>query len=222
MRKLHILCEGQTEETIVRETIAPYFDSPGQCHTAFSILNTKRPASGSTFRGGMSKWSKVQHEIRLLLRDSSTTVLTTLFDYYGLPGDVPGMEDRPDGTPYERVSHVERAMAEAVGDPRFIPHLVLHEIETWVLACHEALEIVTDNPQLSGSVKNLLENVDSPELVNDGAATAPSKRLAKLYPRYKKTSDGPDSISLTGLDQIRGRCPHANSWFDSVADRLKN
>jgi hypothetical protein len=35
--------------------------------------------------------------LQLLLRDSSTTVLTTMLDYYAFPGDAPGMADRPHG-----------------------------------------------------------------------------------------------------------------------------
>ena len=27
-----------------------------------------------------------------------------------------------------------QAMAEAIDDPRFVPHVVLHEFETWVIA----------------------------------------------------------------------------------------
>ncbi|MEZ0075589.1 hypothetical protein [Planotetraspora sp. GP83] len=53
-------------------------------------------------------------EIQLLLGDSSTTLLTTLFDYYGLPGDLPGMATRPSGSPYERVAHVERGHGASV------------------------------------------------------------------------------------------------------------
>jgi uncharacterized protein DUF4276 len=78
---LHILCEGQTEEIIARDVIAPYF-SALDIWVSWSIFTTKRPAGGPAFKGGLSRWPKLERELRRLLHDSSTTVLTTMFDYY--------------------------------------------------------------------------------------------------------------------------------------------
>ncbi|MGN9782530.1 DUF4276 family protein [Nonomuraea sp. ZG12] len=215
MRRLHILCEGQTEETVAREVITPYL----QCADVFvtrSILTTKRPAGGTSYKGGLSTWGKLATEIRLLLRDSSITTLTTLLDYYGLPADTPGMTTRPPGSPYDRVAHVERAMGQAIGDPRFLPHLVLHEIEAWVILGHEALGELTGDAALSHAAQAIVTDAQGAELVNDGADTAPSKRLLRLYPRYRKTSDGPLVIAEIGIDAIRKGCPHADAWFTAV------
>src|SRR5215469_9242080 len=112
MRYLHILCEGQTEEAVVTDVVAPHFD-PLKVQVTYSIFTTSRPAGGAAFKGGLARWSKVERELRLLLRNSATTVLTTLFDYYGFPSDAPGMADRPRGSPYDRVGHVESAIATA-------------------------------------------------------------------------------------------------------------
>ncbi|WSG72010.1 DUF4276 family protein [Nonomuraea glycinis] len=46
--------------------------------------------------------------------------------------------------------------------------------------------------------------------------TAPSKRLLRLYPRYRKTSDGPLVIAEIGIDAIRKDCPHADAWLTAV------
>jgi hypothetical protein len=46
--------------------------------------------------------------------------------------------------------------------------------------------------------------------------TAPSKRLLRLYPRYRKTSDGPLAIAEIGIDAIRKDCPHADAWLTAV------
>ena len=96
-------------------------------------------------KGGLSRWPKLERELQRLLRDSSTTVLTTMFDYYAFPSDAPGMADRPHGSPHERVRHVESALAKAIGDKRFVPNLVLHEAEAWVLAdCRRLGEVMGD------------------------------------------------------------------------------
>jgi Domain of unknown function (DUF4276) len=144
VRHLHILCEGQTEEMIASDVLASYFVG-ADVYVTWSVLTTKRPAGGPAFKGGVSTWPKLGHELRLLLHDSSTTVLTTLLDYYAFPAEAPGMADRPRGSPHERVRHVESALAKAIDDARFVPHLVLHETETWVLAdCRRLGEVMGD------------------------------------------------------------------------------
>ena len=115
MRHLHILCEGQTEEIIARDVIEPHFVG-GDAWVTWSIFTTKRPAGGPAFKGGLSTWPKLERELQRLLRDSSTTVLTTMFDYYAFPPDAPGMADRPPGSPYDRVRHVELALVKAIGE----------------------------------------------------------------------------------------------------------
>jgi hypothetical protein len=45
----------------------------------------------------------LERELQKLLRDTSTTVLTTMFDYYAFPADAPGLAGRPRGSPDDRV-----------------------------------------------------------------------------------------------------------------------
>jgi hypothetical protein len=52
-----------------------------------------------------------------------------------------------------------------------------------------------------------------PELVNDDAATAPSKRLLAVYPTYQKTLDGPAVAESIGLAKMRAACPHFDAWL---------
>ena len=190
MRHLHILCEGQTEEMIASDVLASRFVG-ADAYVTWSVLTTKRPAGGPAFKGGVSAWSKLERELRLLLHDSSTTVLTTLLDYYAFPAEAPGMADRPHGSPHERVSHVESALAKSVGDIRFVPHLVLHETETWVLADCRRLGEVMGEPGPAAELQRIVHLESGPELVNDGVDTAPSKRIINAYPQYAKTIDGP-------------------------------
>jgi hypothetical protein len=220
VRHLHILCEGQTEEIIARDVMEPHFAAEDVWVT-WSIFTTKRPAGGPAFKGGLSTWPKLERELQRLLRDSSTTVLTTMFDYYAFPADAPGMADRT-GTPYERVRHVESALAGAISDERFLPDLVLHEAEAWVLAdCHRLGEVMGD-PLPAAELERIVRLESGPELVNDGLDTAPSKRIINAYPQYTKTIDGPLVIADAGLDFIRSRCPHAHNWLRELEVRLRS
>ncbi len=222
MRKLHILVEGQTEEVIVNNVIGPYLSS-GDLYVTTSILKTK-PSAGSNpaHVGGVSSWAKILKEIRLLLGDTSTTMLTTLIDYYGFPDDAPGMADRPIGSPYARVEHVERALAGAVDSGRFLPHLVLHEIEAWVLADCSRIADLLGNSSEAARLARVVASESGPEMVNDGIDTAPSKRIKGIYPMYGKTLYGPLVIADIGLDEIRRQCPHADRWLSAIETALKS
>ncbi|MFC3450431.1 DUF4276 family protein [Amycolatopsis speibonae] len=65
-----------------------------------------------------------------------------------------------------------------------------------------------------------MEDAGGPELVNDGLGTAPSKRLARYCASYSKTSDGPLVIADLGIDALRARCPHLDSWLTHLDARL--
>jgi hypothetical protein len=62
----------------------------------------------------------------------------------------------------------------------------------------------------------------SPEMVNDGTETAPSKRILSVYPQYLKTVYGPLVIADAGLDSIRQRCPHADRWLRTIEAALNH
>jgi hypothetical protein len=208
-----VLCEGQTEETMVRDFLAPELFSAGIILVP-TILLTGMTAGGVPGRGGVSKWSKIEKDLRRRL--SSTphwAAVTTLIDYYGLPQDSPGMADRPNGSARQRAEHVEQRIAETIGHPRFIPYLVLHETETWVLAAAEQLADWYDDPALGGELKRQVDTAGGPEHVNDGPDTAPSKRLLRLHPAYLKTQDGPVAVADLGLTALRAVCPHFDAWI---------
>ncbi|GIH29039.1 hypothetical protein Aph01nite_73490 [Acrocarpospora phusangensis] len=217
MKRVHILVEGQTEEVIATQILRPYY-AERNVHLSCSLLATKRSARGPDHKGGVTSWERMRGDIVRLLNDSSLTALTTLIDYYAFPSDAPGMADRPpNGTSLDRVRHVECALAEAIDNRRFIPHLVLHETEAWVLADCDRLAEVMGGPchALAGQVAL----VGGPELVNDHPTTAPSKRIAATYQEYRKTVDGPMVVDALGVEGVRARCPHADERLTAL-DRL--
>jgi hypothetical protein len=213
-RRLHILVEGQSEEIVVTNVLEPYLRGRGWT-VSQSIVVTKRSASGS-HRGGVSSWAKIEREIRLLLRNTDLHVLTTLFDFYAFPDDAPGVASRSGDDPYQRVEHVEKAMAEQVGDRRFVPNLILHELETWVFAAAEQLGWLLPAPGLVEQLTADVADAGGPELVNDHPSTAPSKRLALYCPAFSKTNDGPLAIADLGIESLRAKCPHLDRWLSTL------
>ncbi len=210
MKKVLVLVEGQTEETIVRDLLGPYLEGLGIV-LIHRILETSRVKSGQRFKGGVTTFAKVKRDLLSLLGDTSAAAVTTLIDYYGLPKDFPGLHDRPPGGARVRVEHVEDAFKSALNHPRFIPHLTLHETEAWVFVSPGAYESV------SGTAAQKLQRIRSmcggAENIDDGPETAPSKRILEVIPRYAKPIDTPQALQAIGVEAIRLACPHMDAWL---------
>jgi hypothetical protein len=217
MRQVHVLVEGATEERLVGQVLQPELSSRGAWLTPVA-LKTRRAAGRPHDKGGVSRWPKIAHDIKALLRNSAVDTVTTMLDLYGLPSDTPGLANAPTGDPYTRVRHVEDAMARAVDDRRFLPFLALHETEAWVLAAAAELSELVTAPRPAADLTAQVTAAGGPELVNDGPDTAPSKRILKAYPSYRKVVDGPDAIELLGLDALRAACPHLDGWLKQLED----
>jgi hypothetical protein len=121
--------------------------------------------------------------------------------------------------PRTYVESVEEAFGSDIADPRFIPYLQLHEYETILFTDPEAFRIAFENCDREVARLNAIaESFSSIEHINDGEATAPSKRIIDVIPTYKglKTSAGPDIAEYIGLTAIRGKCFHFNAWLTKL------
>lgn len=214
-KSAYILVEGQTEEVLVRDMVTPHLAHFGWWVTPI-IVKTNRPAGGPSYRGGATSWKQIEREIRLLLRDSRVDLVTTMFDYYGLPSECPGMADRPAGGADTRVRHVESSITTEIGDRRFLANLVLHESEAWVFAAAQQLGELFADDKLAAKLVRDVDNAGGPEEVNDDPNTAPSKRLRRYCPEFVKTQDGPLAVVELGLDRLRAQCPHLNEWLEKL------
>jgi hypothetical protein len=61
----------------------------------------------------------------------------------------------------------------------------------------------------------MVNEFESPEYIDDGEDTAPSKRIIKEIPEYEgmKASAGPLVAEKIGLTNIRKKCNHFNQWL---------
>ncbi len=123
------------------------------------------------------------------------------------------MSERPSGSPEEKVLHVESAIHDAVGDPRLHSYLSLHEFEALLYTDPVACGVQLAAPKLQAAMAKAVERCGSPEAVNDGPNTAPSKRIKDAYPKYGKVRDGLALAERIGLPAIRQACPHFGGWL---------
>jgi hypothetical protein len=225
--RLNITVEGQTEETFVKDLLAPYLGRRGVwvyvrrvlTGTGVSPFNGSR---GYQFRGGMDDYQKPRRDIAIWTRQErgDDVRFTTMFDLYRLPTDWPGWlpgEERPGS--YEYIEQLETAFAEDLGDERFIPYIQLHEFEALLFSHPEAL--LTPHPsatQVLSEIADAVEQCGGPELVNDGAETHPSRRLQALIPAYDKSVSGPEAAAVIGIDRMRDKCPHFDEWVGKLVD----
>lgn len=207
-----ISTEGQTEETFVRDVLAPHLATFGV--TAIPVvLATKRPASGGKFRGGVHAWPPILREIELLLGDTHAVAVTTMLDLYALPADVPGVASTADERPYERVAGIESALRAALDHPRFRPYVQLHEFEALIFAGPQLAATRAGDPAVGQMIESAVAASGGAEHVNEGPTTAPSKRIRSAWPGYVKTIDGPALAAAIGLAAIADSCPHFGEWL---------
>lgn len=220
MARLYLFAEGQTEQTFASNVLAPHLANFG-VYLAGPVLIATSRRKGIVHRGGGRHYLPMKNDIvRFLKQEQGADVFfTTMIDLYALPADFPGVDlaAKQRHLPYERVRTLEEAFAADVSDPRLIPHIQLHEFETLLFVEPKCLELFYDNQPAAISRLEAIAAppLTSPELIDDGPQTAPSKRTIKEFPGYAdaKTTIGPQVAELIGLPAIRAKCPHFDAWL---------
>jgi hypothetical protein len=216
MKRCLILVEGPTEEGFVKDLLVPMF-APLDFHLTPIVLTTKKIKSGGKFKGGVTSYAKMRADLARLLPDTGALV-TTMIDYYGLPTDTPGMVSRPVSSPAHRVRHVEEAIHKDLASPRnLIPFLALHEFEALLFTDPAITAAVIPAPEKASELAAIAGGL-APEDINEHVDTAPSKRLLRVFPTFKKTLHGPIAAERIGLAAIRARCPHFNGWLSRLEE----
>ncbi|KIG17042.1 hypothetical protein DB30_03639 [Enhygromyxa salina] len=212
-----LLVEGQTEERFVKEVLAPHF-WPKNLYLSATLLVTKKVKAGPNFKGGVTSFGKLENDVKRILQGAGDALVTTLIDYYGLPRDCPGISTRPpNGSPAQRVKHVEDNLTQHFSDQRFSAFLALHEFEAWLFSDSTTLpRVVNANRDSAERFAALQASFATPEDINEGPATAPSKRIEGLFPRYQKTLHGPLAAQQISLDRIRVKCAHFGAWLEML------
>lgn len=216
-KRVLILVEGQTEERFVKDVLGPALWHK-ELFLQPTILVTKQVKDGPNFKGGVTNFARFKNDTQRLLNSAGGALVTTMVDYYRLPADFPGMASRPPhGTPIQRVTHVENAIAQHFhSSPHFVPFLVLHEFEAWLFASPTELPRALTEPRKQPEFEAIRKGVATPEKINERPEFAPSKQIEKLFPAYRKRLHGPTIANRIGLDRIRAECPHFNDWMTKL------
>lgn len=216
--RLHCIVEGQTEEAFVNRVLRPHLANRQIMIDARCVMTGKK--TGKTYRGGMTNYARAKRDIEQWIKGDPTAHFTTMFDLHRLPADFPGYkESERMPEPFQRVNRLENALRNDIGDARFIPYIQLYEFETLLLSA--PCQLASQFPEQTAAIQNLVKMSDdftSPEWINDGADTAPSKRIINAIPAYEnmKVSAGPIVAERIGLSILRVQCRHFGAWLDQL------
>ncbi len=227
MIRLHIIAEGQTEQSFVNKMLRSHLGNYQIFTDVRCVLTSKDKRAAKEYRGGITKYVRAKNDIQAWLKEDKDPKcrFTTMFDLYRLPDDFPGYsEAKRASDPYERVRILEDALREDINSHRFLPYIQLHEFEALILAEPQklSLEYLEHDKPISRLI-SMMKN-KNPELINDGPQTAPSKRIEKEIPEYKKNkvNAGVAVVEGIGLPILRGKCTHFNSWLTRLEELAEN
>lgn len=214
MKNVYIYCEGQTEESFINKIMYPCFLNMGIF--VYPIICTTKRTPKQKFKGGVNDYEKIKKELIMICKDHSNEQVTTMFDYYAMPENTPGIYlQNPDV--HERIEEIEAKINEDIGQRNCMFHFMVHEFESVLFSKPESFEIIA-NKIVVDSIQGIKNNFPSPEHINNSPSTAPSKRLIELIPNYAKVRNGTLLSKDMGIDIIMEECPHFKKWILKIKE----
>ena len=224
MVRLYLFAEGQTEQTFADNIVKPHLAQYDVFLDKIILIAHSRK-KGKAHRGGSGygDYQPMRDDIlRFLKQEKGTNVFfTTMIDLYAIHHNLPGLAEAEimRQNPMKRVEFLEKSFADEINDRRFIPYIQLHEYEAYLFSDPTCFESLYDNcSDEVEELKTISDSYETPELINDSKETAPSKRIIAQFPDYKraKSTVGPLLAESIGLEVIRNKCPHFNSWLSRL------
>jgi len=145
MKRVCIICEGQTEETFVREVLAPNFYELNLSLTGQTV------ATSPGKKGGALNYARIKRDIERTLKQKDQPFVTTLIDLYKLGTDFPSYVDIDGIQLTEKLSLLTNSWHEDIVnttecDPnRFLPYIQAHEFEALLFSDIDGITRVNKN-----------------------------------------------------------------------------
>lgn len=221
MIRAYVICEGQTEETFVRDVIAPALATQ-----EIFLIARLIPTSKNNKGGGLT-YERVRQFIINSLKEEDVFI-TTFFDLYALDNNFPNFsESQKQLNPYKKVECLEQAFKTDIVKEnlsftmRFFPYIQLYEFEGLLFSdINKLTDIETTWARATNKLQSMRDVVQTPEHINDGYETKPSARLKKHLnnPNYRKTLHGTLAIQSIGIDKLLAECVHFSEWYNQLIE----
>lgn len=214
MVRVYVIAEGQTEIAFVQNLLIDPLSNLG-----IYLYPTLLGKPGH--KGGVISYGRAKSDIIRFLKQERNTFCTTMFDYFKLPDDFPGLLITGNYQPVQKPEIIEHAfkkdIAQTLGvafnPDRFIPYIQIHEFEALLFSNPSALAKGIYRDDLAAEFEAIRNAVPSPEDINDHPNTAPSKRIINLHSNYNKITDGILAAKEIGLPTMRRECKHFDQWL---------
>ena len=214
MKRVIIICEGETEREFCKNVLAPHLIS----HDIFLQAPLIKRSMG-----GIVRWPILKKEIETYLLEPNV-IVSTFIDYYGLyqKYSFPGWtESETIIDKNDRMDFLESAMKEDIADNvrhRYIPYLQLHEFEGLLFNDIQLFYDLVPKTELVGiaELKKTFDDYVNPEMINNNQETSPSHRLKRIIKGYNKPLYGHYFAEAIGIDQIRLKSPRFNQWIEKI------
>jgi hypothetical protein len=176
--RLHVIVEGQTEESFVNELLGPALAHRMVFVDAQKITTGRR--HGRSFRGGFVKYDHLARDLEQRMKEDQAedSWSTTMVDYYRIPPEFPGYAvlSQHDAA-NQRAVNLEMALLNDMAGrlpglaivSRLIPYIQVHEFEALLFADPSAFaDAFPDSPNGVAALSAVRGQYQSPEDIDDG------------------------------------------------------
>lgn len=216
MKRVYIICEGQSEETFVKHILSQHFENL-QIYLTPIIIPTSRKQKG----GGLN-YDRVKFFITNKFKQDKEAFVSTFFDYYALPNDFPKYDEQVQCNDiYQKIDILEQGFCDDINHQRFFPHIQPYEFESLLFSDIDKI-IQADaewrnNQSCLNELKKIIQDFNNPELINNSPQTSPSHRLKNIFPRYRKVTHGRIIAQNITITHIRNKCKHFDEWCKKIS-----
>jgi hypothetical protein len=226
MIRVYVVCEGQTEETFIRNVITPILVYQE------IFLEAKLIPTSKIGKGGALTYERVKRFIKNSLKENCQPIVTTFFDLYALDNKFPDFElSQKQNDVYKKVAILENAFKQDIVQDnfnfsnRFFPYIQPYEFEGLLFSDIAKLtEIENTWTQSTHYLQAIRHQAETPEHINDGYETKPSARLTQYLnnPSFRKTLHGTLAIEAIGIDKLLAECRHFSEWYNQLLNITGN
>jgi hypothetical protein len=217
MRLVYVVCEGQTEETFVRDVLWEPFYGAG-LHLIGQTIETS-----VGHKGGALNYERVRRFLRNQLRGRGDSVVTTFFDLYRLDSRFPGLAESRDANGLARrlevlntAIHADVVEFAGCRPDRFISYVQPYEFESLLFSDVDSLTGTESSwTGSANALQAVRDRAASPEHINEQPGNNPAAHLDRELrnPRFKKTLHGPAATKRIGLPIIELECEFFAGWL---------
>lgn len=206
MSRLYVYCEGPSEKNFVDRVLYPYLSKRGIF--AIPLVCTTGKKEGNVYKGGISRYSKIQKELRRICGEHKNEQVTTMMDFYGLPQDTPEIESND-------IDKIKVSIMKDIGADNLFIYLSKHEFEALLFSDVSYFRKRFPDDVVR-ELKKIRSSYDTPEDINNSRDTAPSKRIQKVVPKYRKVTDGTTIAECIGIEKMIAECPCFKAWVEEI------